>query len=325
MPERKLRVFLCHASQDKPVVRELYQQLVAEGWIDPWLDEEKLLPGQDWDLEIKKAVEDSDVVIVFLSENSISKEGYVQKELRFVLDVALEKLEDAIFIIPLRIDNSKPPRSLRQFQFVDFFPVDQKIKGYNRLLGSLYQRSLIYERQKGVTGVKEVKTISLIKAPDFYEFDWKNLRWWGRQIKDGIKLPRGVIGITLGILGSPCSLINFIVPFHMPLLGLLAGYYAVKQEKIYYRKEAAFVGAVSAAITGIVQLFLSILISFVWMAVIFFTPEGFAMLQGYNIIDWSSSIIGLVISFIMYFFVFIVLTIAAGYYAGYLGVVNNHS
>lgn len=35
---RKLRVFLCHASQDKPIVRELYQRLNAEGWIDPWLD-----------------------------------------------------------------------------------------------------------------------------------------------------------------------------------------------------------------------------------------------------------------------------------------------
>ena len=38
---RKLRVFLCHSSQDKPIVRELYQRLNAEGWIDPWLDEEK--------------------------------------------------------------------------------------------------------------------------------------------------------------------------------------------------------------------------------------------------------------------------------------------
>jgi len=57
MPNEKrlLKVFLCHASQDKPIVRELYRRLNAEGWIDPWLDEEKLLPGQDWDLEIEKA------------------------------------------------------------------------------------------------------------------------------------------------------------------------------------------------------------------------------------------------------------------------------
>ena len=39
---RKLRVFLFHSSQDKPIVRELYQRLNAEGWIGPWLDEEKL-------------------------------------------------------------------------------------------------------------------------------------------------------------------------------------------------------------------------------------------------------------------------------------------
>jgi len=61
MPDRKLRVFLCHASQDKPIVpqgddiRELYQRLNAEGWIDPWLDKEELLPGQDWDMELEKA------------------------------------------------------------------------------------------------------------------------------------------------------------------------------------------------------------------------------------------------------------------------------
>lgn len=31
IPDHKLRVFLCHASQDKPVVRELYQRLLVEG------------------------------------------------------------------------------------------------------------------------------------------------------------------------------------------------------------------------------------------------------------------------------------------------------
>jgi len=67
-----LRVFLCHSSGDKPAVRELYQRLCAEG-IDAWLDEEKLLPGQDWQREIPKAVRASDVVIVCLSRGSITK------------------------------------------------------------------------------------------------------------------------------------------------------------------------------------------------------------------------------------------------------------
>ena len=53
---RKLKVFLCHSSDDKPAVRDLYQRLKAEGWIDPWLDEEKLYPGQDWDREIHRVI-----------------------------------------------------------------------------------------------------------------------------------------------------------------------------------------------------------------------------------------------------------------------------
>lgn len=118
---RKLRVFLCHSSQDKPVVRELYQRLNAEGWIDPWLDEEKLLPGQNWDMEIEKAVETADAVILCLSNKSVTKEGYVQRELKFVLDIALEKPEEAIFIIPLRLEDCNPPRRLRLWQYGRLF------------------------------------------------------------------------------------------------------------------------------------------------------------------------------------------------------------
>jgi hypothetical protein len=113
MPEpRKLRVFLCHASQDKPIVRELYQRLLAENWIDPWLDKEKLLPGQDWELEIEKSVETADVVIVCLSKISIKKEGYFQKEIKKILDVADEKPEGTIFVVPLRLDDCQVPRRL---------------------------------------------------------------------------------------------------------------------------------------------------------------------------------------------------------------------
>jgi len=55
--DNRLRLFLCHAKEDKPIVRELYRQLTAEGWLDVWLDEMNLLPGQEWDMEIEKAVE----------------------------------------------------------------------------------------------------------------------------------------------------------------------------------------------------------------------------------------------------------------------------
>ena len=138
---RPLRVFLCHSSGDKLTVRELYRRLDAEGWIDVWLDEEKLLPGQDWDYEIEKALDNSDAVIVTLSSGSVSKEGYVQKELRAVLDIALEKPEGTIFILPVRLEDCERPRRLRSIHGIDYFPPERREWAYQRILESLKLRA----------------------------------------------------------------------------------------------------------------------------------------------------------------------------------------
>lgn len=135
--KRKLRVFLCHASQDKPAVRDLYRRLKAEPWIDPWLDEERLLPGQDWNLEIEKAVESSDAVMVCVSNTSVAKEGYVQKELRQVLNIALEKLEGAVFILPVKLDDCPLPRQLKDKQALNYFPASQQDAAFDKLKTSL--------------------------------------------------------------------------------------------------------------------------------------------------------------------------------------------
>lgn len=140
MTERRLRVFLCHASQDKPAVRDLYQRLLSAGWIDPWLDEEKLLPGQDWNLEIEKAVESSDAVIVCVSSTSVAKEGYIQKEMRRVLDLALEKLEGTVFVIPVRLDECGIPRQVRDLQVLDYFPESRREAAFEKLTRSLRLR-----------------------------------------------------------------------------------------------------------------------------------------------------------------------------------------
>ena len=133
---QSLRVFLCHSSGDKPAVRELYQRLCAEG-IDAWLDEEKLLPGQDWQREIPKAVRASDVVIVCLSRGSITKAGYVQREIKFALDVADEQPEGAIFLIPAKLEECEVPDRLSRWQWVNLY----EAKGYERLMRALRTRA----------------------------------------------------------------------------------------------------------------------------------------------------------------------------------------
>jgi hypothetical protein len=141
MEHTPVQVFLCHASPDKLAVRQLYVRL-REDEFSPWFDEENLLPGQKWDDEIRKAVRSSDVIVVCLSKNATNKSGYVQKEIKMALDIADEKPEGHIFVIPLKLEECEVPDRLQTFQWVDLF----KERGYERLKSAL---SFVRNQKKG--------------------------------------------------------------------------------------------------------------------------------------------------------------------------------
>ncbi|MBL8079388.1 MAG: toll/interleukin-1 receptor domain-containing protein [Anaerolineales bacterium] len=139
---RKLIPFLCHAKQDQNMVREFGNRLKIESWIDPWFDEEDLLPGQMWEESVIRAVSQSDAVIVFLSKGAVVHEGFFQKELNLALDTAKEKPEGTIFIIPIRLDECEVPLRLQPYQYVDYFGDEAKRKNmYDNLIASLQIRA----------------------------------------------------------------------------------------------------------------------------------------------------------------------------------------
>lgn len=131
-----LKVFLCHASENKLAAIELYDWLESAG-ASPWLDKKKLLPGQDWELEIRRAVRASDVVLVLSSQKSVTKAGYVQKEIKIALDEADKQPEGAIYIIPVRLEACQLPDRLSHVQWVDLYEPD----GHETLLASLQSRA----------------------------------------------------------------------------------------------------------------------------------------------------------------------------------------
>ena len=131
----RLQAFLCHSSGDKHIVRDLYQRLKTCN-VDPWLDEENLLPGQNWEQEIRKAVRSSDVVIVCLSPGSISKTGFVQKEIKFALDIADKQPEGSIYLIPVKLEDCEPPERLNHLHWVNYKQQD----GFYKLIKALQRR-----------------------------------------------------------------------------------------------------------------------------------------------------------------------------------------
>lgn len=144
------RIFLCHASEDKPQVREVYQRLKAEGF-QPWLDEENLLPGQEWDREIRRALRESEFILIFFSQNSVAKRGYVQREMKLALDAWEEVPEGQIHTIPVRLDDCEIPERFKKFQWADLF----NERNFERMIRAIHA-DLSQQQQNSPKSVDEV-------------------------------------------------------------------------------------------------------------------------------------------------------------------------
>ncbi len=116
------RVFISYGREDAATARRLYDDLAKAG-LGPWLDEKDLLAGQKWRETIPKAIKECRYFLALLSSQSLSKRGYVQKELKTALDILDEFPQDEIFVIPVRVDECEPQdERLKDLHQVDLFP-----------------------------------------------------------------------------------------------------------------------------------------------------------------------------------------------------------
>lgn len=129
------KVFISYVREDEEAATRLYYALRKAG-ADPWIDREDLLPGQQWSEAIQSAIEGCRYFLALLSNRSISKEGFAQKELRIALEKQDLMPQSQIFLIPARLEKCTPthPR-LRQFDYADLF--EDYERAFSRILKSL--------------------------------------------------------------------------------------------------------------------------------------------------------------------------------------------
>lgn len=138
------KVFISYAKEDFDQANELYHFLFDSSF-NPWLDKNKLLPSQTWEIEIMRALKESDFIILLLSSTSVSKRGYVQREYNLALKYYEEKLDDDIYLIPLKLNNCVVPEKLSKFQWLEF----QETNSFDLILQSLNrQRDKYIEEEK---------------------------------------------------------------------------------------------------------------------------------------------------------------------------------
>jgi hypothetical protein len=122
LPETQPRVFLAYAFEDLARIRRLARALRAGGCA-PWLDKERLIPGQNWPRAIERAIQTADAFLACFSPRSVGEKGQFQSELRYALDCARRLPLDQIFLIPARLEPCEvPPAIAEQVQYVDLFP-----------------------------------------------------------------------------------------------------------------------------------------------------------------------------------------------------------
>lgn len=112
------QVFISYATPDRERVLPYYNYLKGKGH-EVWMDFQSIRPGQNWDFEIKRALDKSTFVVAFISAHSYKRRGYVQRELKIALDNLSEKLVDDIYIVPVLLDdNVEIPDQLKGIQCI---------------------------------------------------------------------------------------------------------------------------------------------------------------------------------------------------------------
>jgi hypothetical protein len=111
-------IFISYASPDRQRVCPYHDSMKARGF-DVWMDVARIKPGQSWDFEIQRALNRAALIIVFISNNSVTRRGYVQREIKVALDKAMERLASDIYLIPVMLDDDAPiPDELKHIHIV---------------------------------------------------------------------------------------------------------------------------------------------------------------------------------------------------------------
>jgi hypothetical protein len=109
-------VFISHSVKDERVADAVVAKLEAES-VTCWVAPRDVVPGADWGESIINAIESSRIMILIFSK-SANESPQIERE----VERAVNK---GIYIIPFRVDNIEPTRSLEYFistsQWMDAF------------------------------------------------------------------------------------------------------------------------------------------------------------------------------------------------------------
>jgi TIR domain/Restriction endonuclease len=136
--EKRRRIFLSYASEDKDVARTVADGLRSSG-LEVWFEQWELASGDSISERIGEAVASSDVIVVLLSPDSLAS-NWVAHELNTAL---LREVGDrAISVIPVLVEDCEIPPLLANRVYLDLRH-DRKT-GIQRLVSQIAAASIVH-------------------------------------------------------------------------------------------------------------------------------------------------------------------------------------
>lgn len=152
VPENRPRAFLSYVNDDCKSTARLAEALNAAG-IKTWMDKQSLLPGQEWQGAIERAIDRSDFFVACFSCRATRKRGQFPYELRYALRCAERMPLGEVFIMPVRFDSCRLPDSIETTsQHVDLFPESLWKTGVARLVDSIQREYALRKRRDAAPG-----------------------------------------------------------------------------------------------------------------------------------------------------------------------------
>ena len=128
-------VFLSHSSKDKATVRRVADRLRNDG-LKVWFDEWEIRPGDNIPGRIDEGLEQSAVLVLCMSDSSMRSDWAAVESQTFRFT---DPVNRDLRFIPLRLDETEPRASLRQFAYIDWRGGGSD-EAYARLLAACQRR-----------------------------------------------------------------------------------------------------------------------------------------------------------------------------------------
>lgn len=117
---RRFGIFISYAPPNAGMAHSIFQRL-REARFHPWIDPESNVEGAEWEYAIERALKESHVVLVLLSKESVTCDGFLQKQIHTALDIWKHKAPGEVHLLAVRVEECDIHERLLGAQYIDLF------------------------------------------------------------------------------------------------------------------------------------------------------------------------------------------------------------